>query len=70
MVYVLGLIGFIVGFGAGQMLLHFLLRHKTKEELLNDDSLKWKYGLVNWGMAALGAYAFVQTYKEYLTLSY
>lgn len=70
MVYVIGIIGFIAGFAMGQLILHFLLRHKSREELLEDSGLKWTYGLLNWGFAALGAYSFVQLYKEYLALSY
>ena len=65
MIYVMGVIGFIGGFLAGQMVLHFLLRHKTNEELLNDKALKLKYGLIGWGCAALGAYSFMEMYKVY-----
>lgn len=68
MVYGIGILGFIAGFIAGQMLLYFMLRHKTREELLNDPYIKWKYGLLNWGMAALGSYAFISLYKEYQIL--
>ena len=65
MVYGIGILGFIGGFLFGQMVLYFLLRHKTREELLNDRYLKLKYGLLNWGMAALGAFSFVEMYKFY-----
>lgn len=65
MVYVAGIIGFIGGFLAGQMLLYFMLRHKSREELLNDKSLKWKYGFLNWLVAGLGAYSFVMLYRLY-----
>lgn len=68
MVYGIGILGFIAGFIAGQMLLYFMLRHKSREELLNDPYIKWKYGLLNWGVAALGAYAFVTVYQEYAVL--
>lgn len=68
MVYGIGILGFIAGFIAGQMLLYFMLRHKTREELLTDPYIKWKYGLINWGMAALGSYSFIQLYKEYMIL--
>lgn len=68
MVYGIGILGFIAGFIAGQMLLYFMLRHKSREELLNDPYIKWKYGLLNWGVAALGAYAFVKVYQEYAVL--
>jgi hypothetical protein len=67
MVYVAGIIGFIGGFAAGQMLLYFMLRHRSREELMNDKSLKWKYGILNWGMAALGAYSFIEMYKLYFS---
>ncbi len=65
MVYVAGVVGFIGGFAIGLMFLYFLLRNATQEDLLNDRYLKWKYGLINWGFAALGAYSAVTTYKEY-----
>lgn len=69
MVYVIGTIGFFSGFAAGLLLLHFMLRHKTNDEILSDPYIKWKYGIINWGLAVFGAYAFVQAYKEYLFLS-
>jgi len=65
MVYLVGMVGFIGGFFAGQMLLHFLLRHKTKEDLLNDKSLKWQYGILNWLIAILGCYATIRMYEFY-----
>ena len=61
----MGILGFFGGFCLGMMVLHFLLRHKSREDLLNDRGLKWKFGLLNWGFAALGAYAFVYMYKAY-----
>lgn len=69
MVYGIGIAGFIAGFLAGQMLLYFMLRHKTKEELLGDRYLKWKYGGLNWLVALLGAYGAVELYYQYLALS-
>ncbi len=54
MVYLFGIGGFIGGFVLGQLLLSFLLRHKTREELLSDKALKWKYGTLNWLVAAMG----------------
>lgn len=65
MIYVIGILGFIGGFIFGLMLLHFLLRHKSKDELLNDRLLKVKYGLICWAFAGLGAYSFVEMYKYY-----
>lgn len=65
MVYVVGIVGFIGGFILGQMVLHFLLRHKSTEELLNDKSLKYTYGLLGWVLAGVGAYSFVSMYNLY-----
>ena len=69
MVYLFGVIGFFVGFAFGLMLLYVLLRHRSNRELLTDDSLKLKFGLLNWALAALGAYLFVQLYHQYQQLS-
>jgi hypothetical protein len=65
-VYVVGVIGFLGGFCAGQILLMFLLRHKTNEELKTDKSLKI-YGLINWIVAVLGMLAMLWLYKIYFT---
>lgn len=65
MVYIMGIIGFIGGFAIGQMILFFLLRHKTKEELLNDKSLKWKFGLLNWALAIAGAWFMIDSYQRF-----
>lgn len=65
MVYIIGIIGFIGGFVFGQMVLYFFLRNKSKEELLNDNLLKWQYGTLNWMIAGLCAYTFVKTYQFY-----
>lgn len=69
MVYLVGTIGFIAGFFFGLLLLNFFLRHKTNEELLNDEYLKWKYGIICWSVAGFGAYSAVRIYKEYLLYS-
>ena len=55
MIYVFGTLGFFGGFILGQMVLAVLLRGKTRDELLNDRALRWKYGLLNWLIALLTA---------------
>jgi len=65
MIYVMGIIGFILGFVAGQMALHFMLRHKSREDLLNDSGLKYTYGLINWVFAGLGSYGMITLYQQY-----
>lgn len=66
MVYVVGIVGFIGGFCAGQMLLMFLLRHKSNADLTQDKSLK-VYGLLNWLVAVLGSAAMISLYHHYFT---
>ena len=65
MIYFVGIVGFIGGFILGLMVLHFMLRHKGRDELLHDRGLKWQYGLLCWVVAGLSAYSFVQMYKLY-----
>jgi hypothetical protein len=67
MITVVGIVGFVCGFAFGQMLLLFLLRHKTKAELLNDKNLRRVYGLLNWGIAVLGCYSAIEMYKFYFS---
>ncbi|MBI2233931.1 MAG: hypothetical protein HYU57_02850 [Micavibrio aeruginosavorus] len=62
MVYLAGIVGFIGGFCLGQMVLMFLLRHKSNADLKQDKSLRI-YGLLNWLVALLGAMATVWLYK-------
>ena len=65
MIYVMGILGFIGGFIFGQMVLYFLLRHKSKDELLNDKGFKWTYGLANWAFSGLGSYGLIVLYQQY-----
>lgn len=62
--WIVGIVGFICGFCAGQILLMFMLRYKTNQELQTDKSLKI-YGLLNWLIAGLGAATFVYIYRKY-----
>lgn len=48
--YVLGIISFVIGFLIGQGVIAYLLRGKTKEQLLKDESIR-EYGLIPWGCA-------------------
>lgn len=65
MVYVAGVLGFISGFFIGQMLLFFMLRGVSVEDLLNDPYFKWKYGTLNWVVAGLCSYAGVLMYERF-----
>lgn len=62
MVYLFGTLGFIAGFIAGQIVLARLLRGVSRDRLLEDKSLRWKYGLLNWVIAIGTAAAAVWLY--------
>ncbi len=66
MVYLVGLGGLIGGFMAGQLLLLFLLRHRSRRDLLTDRSIRWTYGLINWAVAGLGVWLAVSLYNRYM----
>lgn len=51
MSYIAGLLGFALGFFLGQALLAYLLRHRGRDELLNDAALRRRYGTLNWLIA-------------------
>lgn len=67
MIYLVGLGGLIGGFMAGQLVLLFLLRHRSRKDLLEDRSLRWTYGLINWAVAAMGVWVAVSLYERYAT---
>lgn len=62
--WIVGIFGLVCGFCAGQILLLFMLRYKTNEQLKADNSLKI-YGLLNWLIAFLGAATFLYIYRKY-----
>lgn len=65
MIYVYGIVGFTLGFSLGQVLLFHLLRGMSKEKMLNDKHIQFKYGLLNWGVALLFCYGAVALYQSY-----
>ncbi len=65
MVYVIGIIGFIGGFGLALKVVGWLLRDRTREELLEDKGLRITYGLLSWGIATFSAYCAVMVFKYY-----
>lgn len=66
MIYLAGLGGLIGGFMAGQLVLLFLLRHRSRRDLLEDRSLRWTYGLINWVIALMGLWVAVSLYERYV----
>ena len=65
MIYVIGTFGFFSGFILGQMILLVLLRGRSREELLTDRGLRWKYGALNWLVALATAASAVWIYDIY-----
>lgn len=65
MIYLVGTIGFICGFFLGQTILLKILRNVSNEELLDNKSLQWKYGMLNWLIAVLTAASAVWLYNMY-----
>lgn len=63
MIYLFGIIGFVLGFGVGLFAAAKLLRHYAREELLKNKSLRWTYGLGVWLMGAAGAFVGVWIYE-------
>ena len=64
MVYVFGFVGFVMGFGVGLGVINVLLRHYSKQELQDNKSLRWRYGLAVWIFAVLGGWAGVSLYNN------
>ncbi len=65
MVYIAGIIGFVLGFGAGLALLSVLLKNRSNREITSDSGIKWTYGLLVWIIASVGAYIGVTVYGTY-----
>jgi hypothetical protein len=65
MLYVVGIIGFFGGFSVGLFLIGRSLKGRSRQELVSDKSLRWKYGLFVWAMAGLGAWAATWAYGRY-----
>jgi len=65
MVYLFAVIGFVFGFSVGLGSINVALRYKTKEQIQNDKSLRWKYGVLVWAFAIVGGWVGVQIYNIY-----
>ncbi len=62
MLYLYGLIGFVLGFFGGLAVVNLFLRHYSAQQLVKDKSLRWTYGLAVWIFAGLGAWAGILLY--------
>ena len=65
MVWIVGIIGLIAGFGGGLACLKRWLKGTSREELLNNRDLRVRYGLFVWLVAAVTSAAAVFLYKSY-----
>jgi hypothetical protein len=65
MEWVVGIVGLLVGFGFGQWILLRLLKDRSKYDLLNDKSLRWKYGLLGWAIAGATCAVFLWLYGHW-----
>lgn len=64
MVYICGIVGFILGFIAGLFIINLFLARYSKRELLKDRSLRWTYGLAVWIFGALGSWVGVWLFER------
>ena len=66
MIFLAGLLGFMLGFLLGQVLLGWLLRHRSRDALLNDAGLRWKYGTLNWLVALTVMAAVLAAWRKWI----
>jgi hypothetical protein len=66
MIYIIGTVGFIAGFVLGQILLMRWLKEYSKEELLENKDLHWKYGFFNWVVAIVTSASSVWLYRHFI----
>ena len=64
MIYVFGVVGFIIGFVAGLFIINMFLKQLSRRDLVEDKSLRWTYGLAVWIMGALGAWGGTWLYSR------
>ena len=60
-----GVIGLILGFGLGLGVIGVFLRSVATQDLKENKSIWWTYGLAVWIFAGLGCYAGVFLYGRY-----
>lgn len=64
MIYVFGIVGFIGGFALGLFIINYLLRTRSKTELVRDKSVRWIYGTAVWAIASAASWAAVWVYRQ------
>lgn len=66
MVYLYGIIGFVLGFVFGLGTIALFLKSYSNHELMKRRELRWTYGLAVWVFAGLGAWGGVELYSRHL----
>lgn len=69
MVYVIGILGFISGFVLGLRILGYLLRDRSREDLLSDKGLRMSYGLLTWAIAGFCSYGAIVLFRYYFPVT-
>jgi undecaprenyl pyrophosphate phosphatase UppP len=64
MIYLFGIVGFILGFAAGLVVISLFLKGYSRRQLTGDKSLRWTYGFAVWVFAALGTYGGIWLYER------
>ena len=64
MVYIFGIIGLVFGFSVGLGTINVILRNRSKKEIQEDSSLRWKYGLLVWLIAGFGCWIGIYLYNH------
>jgi hypothetical protein len=65
MVYIFAFVGFVFGFAVGLGVINVMLRNRKINEVREDQSSKWIYGLTVWGTAFIGLWLGLTIYNNY-----
>lgn len=65
MTTIIGIAGFIGGFALGLLLAGYMLRRRSREDLVKNKTLRWTYGLAVWVFGAAGSWGALEVYKTY-----
>jgi len=65
MVYVCGIIGFVLGFAVGIGIINLFLHNRPRADLMHNKSLRWTYGLPVWILAGASSWVATQIYHHF-----
>lgn len=64
MLYLFGMIGFVLGFAGGLAIINIFLKNHSRTDLVKNKALHKTYGIAVWVFAALGAWGGVWFYNR------